>query len=374
MAAEKSRNSSYLQALNTWLDLGVSPDLTDSARRRQYIVNATPAIVGFAVLMYVAIFWAAGSMALVRTALYELPVVLLGMAWFRWRQHQQRPATYWEACAVCQLTVLTGIVTGQGTLINTHFYFLSFALTAPLIIPITHRKELGIVCLECMVVYLGFEYFQWSASSEVMQIPAQTLKLLELAITVSCCSILFVAFFISESLSLELEAKLRQFASLDALTGLANRRTFHGAITRAIALALRKHTSLCVAFVDVDFFKRVNDSYGHDAGDEVLLHLAKVLADSARGSDMVARYGGEEFVILMPDSTLDGARAAAERIRERVEASYVPWNAHQLKATVSIGLAAFEFHMNERQLLDAADKALYLAKQQGRNRVVIFSA
>lgn len=372
MATEQIQSTSQIERLKAWLDLGVSPSLTDSERRRQYIVNATPAIVASAVLLYSLIFWAAGSMALVWTTVYELPIVLAGIAWFRWCQHQNRPASYWEACVVCQLTVLTGIITGQGTLINTHFYFLSFSLTAPLIIPISDKKGLSIVCLECMVMYLALEYFQWPAAPEVEQLPAQVLKTLELAITVSCCSILFVAFFISETFSDELESRLRKFASSDALTGLANRRTFQNSIARAMSHARRTESGLCVAFVDVDFFKKVNDTYGHDAGDEMLKQLAFVLVDSARGSDLVARYGGEEFVILMPDCDVDGAKAASERIRVRVEESEVQTPFFNLRATVSIGIAAFQPYMDERTFLEAADKALYFAKNQGRNRVMIF--
>lgn len=360
-----------LRWFKSWLELGVSAELTDTERRRQYIVNATPAIVLLAVLFYMALFWFLGNWTLVWTALYELPVVLGGMIWFRLRQVQHRPVSYWAACAVCQLTVLIGIVSGQGTFINTHFYFLSFSLTAPLIIPITHRKRLALVCLECMLVYLALEYFQWPAASEVLQLPAETAKRLSLMVTVSCSTILFMAFYISESFSEELEAKLRTIASTDTLTQLANRRTFQTALTRALAHAQRNGSSLCLAMLDVDFFKQVNDRYGHDAGDEVLKHVAQVLQKAARRGDLPARIGGEEFVVLMHDCSAEQALVAGERIRAALASEPCTSETLRIPVTASLGIAEWRHGLNGKHLLEAADSALYQAKNLGRNRVAL---
>jgi len=362
-----------LRWFKAWLELGVSPELTDTERRRQYIVNATPAIVLLAVLFYMALFWSLGNRWLVWTTLCELPVVVSGVIWFRLRQLQHRPASYWAACGVCQLTVLTGIVSGQGTFINTHFYFLSFSLTAPLIIPITHRKRLMLVCLECMLVYLALEYFQWPAAHEVLQLPAETAKRLSLMVTVSCSTILFMAFYISESFSEELEAKLRTIASTDTLTQLANRRTFQAALTRALAHAQRNGSSLCLAMLDVDFFKQVNDRYGHDAGDEVLKHVATILRKAARSGDLPARIGGEEFVVLMHDCSAAQALVAAERIRAALEAETCVTDALAIAVTASLGIAQWDAGMEGKHVLEAADGALYQAKKNGRNRVELAS-
>lgn len=361
------------QGFKRWVELGVSPELTDSERRRQYVVNACPLIILGAVLFYMLLFWSTGNRALVWSTVCELPIVIGGVVWFRLRQHQRRPATYWEACLVCQLTVLTGILSGQGTYINTHFYFLAFSLTAPLIIPITHRKPLALVCLECMLVYLALEYFQWPASPGVRQLPDGTVKLLEMLVTVSCATILFIASYISESFSIELEGKLRTMASTDTLTQLANRRTLQHGLARALAQAQRAGSPLCLALLDVDFFKRVNDSYGHDAGDDVLRHVAGIMKNAARGGDLVARFGGEEFVILMQDCTSPHAQTACERIRKALEASPCVTSTVSIQVTASLGIAQWQEGMNDRQLLEAADSALYRAKQAGRNRVVLAS-
>lgn len=369
ITSTRSRIGILIGQFNAWVELGVSPELTDSERRRQYIVNATPSIILVAVLFYIALFWSLGSPTLMWTAVYELPVVLTGMAWFRWQQQQCRPVSYWSACVVCQMTVLIGIVSGQGTFINTHFYFLAFSLTAPLIVPITHGKRLAVLCLECLAVYLGLEYFQWAPAPEVLQLPADTVKRLELLITVSCSGILFMAFYISESFSEELEIRLRTMASTDTLTQLANRRTFQTALVRALALAQRNATPMCLAILDVDFFKRVNDTYGHDTGAAVLQHVAQVMQSAARGGDLVARFGGEEFVVLMHDCVVDKALVAAERIRLALQSTPCLAGVHTIAVTASIGIAQWHVGTEAKQWLEAADNALYRAKQAGRNRV-----
>jgi diguanylate cyclase (GGDEF)-like protein len=163
----------------------------------------------------------------------------------------------------------------------------------------------------------------------------------------------------------ELIEALSTQSSTDSLTGLANRRSFDAEIARSLA-GLRRHgrpVSLCL--VDVDHFKRFNDSHGHVEGDRALIEVARVLGQQVRGSDLAARYGGEEFALLLPDTELDVAFHVAERVRAAVARSSVP----QGPVTVSIGLATAIEGCLPEQLIAAADGALYAAKAGGRNRV-----
>jgi diguanylate cyclase (GGDEF)-like protein len=175
----------------------------------------------------------------------------------------------------------------------------------------------------------------------------------------------------------ELEQKNRALAEesqTDKLTRLANRDRCDRYLAEQFQLAQAKGRSLSVLFCDVDFFKKVNDGYGHAVGDVVLVTVAELLGQKMRGADLVARYGGEEFVILLPDTPSSGARVVGERLRARVEAAPIPYGGDKpMKVTISVGSASFEpgsSYGSPLELVKAADDALYAAKRGGRNRVV----
>jgi len=162
--------------------------------------------------------------------------------------------------------------------------------------------------------------------------------------------------------------QLERQAMSDALTGLPNRRAFELEAGRIEARARRSGQPITVGIADIDHFKRVNDQYGHPAGDEVLNAISAVLSQAARASDFVARIGGEEFGMLFPDARPETALAVAERMRRAVEEFTIHTSAGlALNITISIGLAAFDSSLSEA--LSQADKALYAAKHNGRNRV-----
>ncbi|MDH5205681.1 MAG: GGDEF domain-containing protein [Hylemonella sp.] len=160
----------------------------------------------------------------------------------------------------------------------------------------------------------------------------------------------------------------------DPLTGLANRRHFRTALERQIDSVARHGTSTLLLLLDIDHFKKINDSHGHPAGDLVLQAVARTLRDSIRPGDMAARYGGEEFAIIMSHCQPDHAQAVGERIREAIAALSVPIDTQQhLKVTVSIG-GVFAPHWVRTTVdlwTEQADMLLYQAKAQGRNRVCI---
>ncbi len=175
-----------------------------------------------------------------------------------------------------------------------------------------------------------------------------------------------------------LEAKrltetLRDSSLRDAMTGLNNRRFLEEYVDTLIASARRRQVSLAIMLLDLDYFKVVNDTYGHDAGDTVLKALSGVLKQSVRASDMVIRFGGEEFLIVLQDATEDGAAKVAENIRSAVEKLKIQVAGAMLQKTISIGMAMFPGDSETFwQTVKFADVALYRAKEQGRNRVVRF--
>jgi diguanylate cyclase (GGDEF)-like protein len=168
----------------------------------------------------------------------------------------------------------------------------------------------------------------------------------------------------------EIVHQLEEKARTDAKTGLWNAATWADRARDEIGRAERRSSQVGVLLLDLDLFKKVNDTYGHLAGDEVLLRLARTLGTEVRPTDWVGRFGGEEFVVLMPDTTVRQMEAIAERIRRCVEGLAVQTSSDVIHGlTVSIGAAAYPVHgMDLDELLEAADKALYRAKNNGRNQ------
>lgn len=165
------------------------------------------------------------------------------------------------------------------------------------------------------------------------------------------------------------EAELRRLASTDPLTGALNRRSFLSAAKAELDRATRYQAPLSVAMLDIDHFKRVNDNFGHAAGDLCLAELVTTLRGELRSSDLISRYGGEEFALLLPETAGDPALALADRIRARVASKPVAAGDMRFGYTVSIGVAALEPGLTIDETLAHADSALYRAKNTGRNRV-----
>ncbi|WP_291328321.1 diguanylate cyclase [Desulfovibrio sp. UCD-KL4C] len=170
----------------------------------------------------------------------------------------------------------------------------------------------------------------------------------------------------------EAEDSLRKLATTDPLTGLSNRRFFMEKAEEEVEKAKRYNRSLSLLMLDIDFFKKVNDTYGHDAGDDVLKSLSVAVLEVLRNVDVFGRIGGEEFSILMPDTDIDGAVLAAERIRHKVEKANMQTRSGILTITVSIGAATINKRITTLELLlKAADLGLYAAKDAGRNQVKV---
>ncbi len=170
-----------------------------------------------------------------------------------------------------------------------------------------------------------------------------------------------------------------EYATLDALTGYNNRHQFEKRLKETVASAKRQNQPLCCIMSDIDFFKKVNDTYGHAVGDCVLKNVAKTIKKELREEDIASRYGGEEFIFLLPHTKLEEAKIVAERLRQSVEKKKINIEEYKIKdvkeisVTVSIGVSEFKKSDKEPEILyKNADNALYKAKETGRNRVVVF--
>ena len=174
------------------------------------------------------------------------------------------------------------------------------------------------------------------------------------------------------------DREIRTLAMTDPLTRTLNRRAFLEQAEKHIAAALRHHLPLSLLMIDIDHFKRINDGFGHPAGDEVLIKVTELLSSLLRKEDTLARYGGEEFCVLLPATQELGALALAEKLRRAVEAMHIELGGKPVPITISVGLTFCDAnnrgcHKDFASMLQDADRALYLAKQKGRNRIVPLS-
>jgi len=172
--------------------------------------------------------------------------------------------------------------------------------------------------------------------------------------------------------------EILKYATVDALTGFYNRRQLENRIKQEVASSKRQHTPLCGIMTDIDYFKKVNDNYGHAVGDLVLKEVAKTIRSQLREYDVAGRYGGEEFSIILPFTSIKEAKMAAERLRNAVEKKVIDISKinpdadkKNISVTISLGIYEIKETDNDDDLMKKADKALYVAKNSGRNRVVI---
>lgn len=214
--------------------------------------------------------------------------------------------------------------------------------------------------------------FFWRDATDILQGTTwQTLTFMSTFVFIHVCSIGFV--FMSRDRA---DESNRQLAALDALTGVANRRSLIAELERDVARAVRTGKPIAVMMLDIDHFKNVNDRHGHPAGDKVICCVVNVLRQGLREGDLVGRYGGEEFLVVVPDTALVDAQGLAGKLCKAVEATLCDIGKVQgsgIAVTISVGVfcGCLEAGDRSEMLIDAADRALYRAKTNGRNRVEV---
>ncbi len=170
--------------------------------------------------------------------------------------------------------------------------------------------------------------------------------------------------------------KLKSMSSMDGLTGLCNHRFFYQRLKQEISAAGRFKDKISIVMLDIDFFKKVNDTYGHKAGDRILVGVASILKNACRESDLVARYGGEEFALILPRTSKERAMAIAERIRERIRkrSFSISNDGAKIAVTLSAGISEYPADgKSSNEIVQKSDEALYSAKHSGRNRVELYA-
>jgi diguanylate cyclase (GGDEF) domain len=234
---------------------------------------------------------------------------------------------------------------------------------------LTSRKSKWIYSL----IYL---FVIFSVAMRIAMKDSNTYFTILITYIISNLCVCYVAYIYTEYLcaTIRLNRKLKKEATKDFLTGLNNVRQFEATFNSLSQLAVKKEESLSLLYIDIDFFKTVNDSYGHNIGDSVLKHLGEIFVDTARVFDVISRNGGEEFSIILLDCSSEHAERIAERLRKAVEAhDFIISDKLKINITVSIGISSYPSTTSDiDKLLEHADLALYEAKRTGRNKVILY--
>ncbi len=221
---------------------------------------------------------------------------------------------------------------------------------------------LTVICIIILLPQHIIEHAQYSNS--------YTLRLILSFVTLSFLSALYeFSRMQSYRNALEISAQFQELAMRDPLTKLANRRNAAAVLKQEKARVIRNNEPLSVLLCDLDHFKAVNDKFGHNGGDMVLVELSALFTQHVREQDCVARWGGEEFLIILPQTSAEHASIIAEKIRSNVEQHTVNFSSQQINVTISIGISQLSEDQNIDELINTADKCLYQAKTLGRNRV-----
>ena len=240
----------------------------------------------------------------------------------------------------------------------------------PVLLNGIRQERDGISCIDCIAVVMRKRI---EIENEVMQSKLKLEELYkatheankQLELTNHQLELLHAQYERKQQELIQINSELETFANTDALTGLKNRRYFRVKLLAALAEFQQSGTPLSLLIIDIDYFKKINDTYGHPIGDLVLAGLAQLLQSKSREHDLVARFGGEEFVIMLPNTSADEAVRIAEQYRLAAETTQFG----EYKITVSIGVSTAVLDDTKETLLEKADQALYVSKSNGRNRV-----
>lgn len=351
---------------------GVASQIDMTLRRKILYANVGAlAAIGTILSLDIAYLWVGGA-PLLAVLLVHLPFYFsFGMIpWMNQRGWHETAA--WNLMLSAIASTLSAVYVSLGPYFYTHYYFVVFAVIPIAIFHSERIRTILFLFVLNMTIFFWVEGGGVAVRPELLQLSDLNKLLLQSVNVIGAIIEYLILIWLIEVVAERSEHDLEQLAVTDALTDLPNRRFFDLAFKQEIAKSQRRNDELVLAILDIDHFKRVNDSYGHDVGDAVLRWVSHSLRQSTRAGNVIARIGGEEFALLFSGTTLQEAKEAAERMRLAIEAMPYTHQDLRLDLTISIGLAKVDTRGEVSPAFKLADEALYAAKRMGRNRVVVF--
>ncbi len=362
-----------LKLVNDWLNWGVESQPNYSLRRKTLHTNmiVLAALLGM-FLCDVSFLWLGYSQDIPQMlviAVAHLPLYLL----FILSTWLNRLGRYSAARALLMLTALTSvlipIVIVIGNFLRFHYFLLLFAAAPMVMYSLRQWRQSLFLSLICVGLFFMVQFGGFGHAPILDKIDPNTVEFLRASYLNVMCVTLLVLAWVIERTATQNESVLQLLSVTDPLTGLPNRRFFDLSLRQAVAKGRRHEHASILAMLDIDHFKRINDAFGHDVGDEVLKCIAQKISESTRAGSVIARIGGEEFAILLSRISMIEASEVAERIRGVIEGIEYRHGGKTFNVTISIGLT--EIGMDVELAFKAADEALYRAKRAGRNRVEV---
>ncbi|REL27510.1 sensor domain-containing diguanylate cyclase [Thalassotalea euphylliae] len=342
--------------------------VTNKVRMMNLIAAITTLVSGLYTLAY-ALVLDNTAIALINTVFTCAYMATLAFNYF---QAFRGGKIWFFATLMLHLVVCTNLYVTKAS--GFHLYFFLVPTGVFLLFELSEKTEKVTLSLMALVLYFYCENTVNPAPLIVLSDSFNHVLYQSVILVIMLEVILVLTLFANEIEANEL--KLTKQATTDALTGLANRHAFFECGNHLFNSTQHMQRPLTIVLVDIDYFKQINDQYGHFVGDVCLTQVTKLLSRFCREQDMPARIGGEEFAIIMPDTTASEANNIAEQMRIAIAALHIPVAGEQhFKCTASFGLASAQAHRQSlKDTLIHADKALYLAKELGRNRVQSYQA
>ena len=360
-----------LKGLMSIVSIGTSLTSTPSLKRKILHCNISVILAFWTLFFFLVIYTLSGDPLLRMVVYYEMPFLALYLSPLWLNSLGKHQLASWALMLLLMISMAISIHAGVGTEYNIHLYYILFAIVPIALFPRRQWKSALLLCLLNTAIYIYYNTHSITSPPSFQPLDAEWKLLIISCVSTSVACTTFFLFWLADSIAERSENDIEKMAMTDPLTKLPNRRAFEVVLKQEIAQSMRNGDPLALAMLDIDHFKKINDTYGHDVGDDVLRYVAKMLMGTTRSSNMIARIGGEEFCMLLPNTILGDAVEVIGRTRLMIEECAYIHNGQELKITISAGVSLVDVLQPIENAYKISDDALYRAKKNGRNRVEV---